>query len=67
MLSFLKTTIIKWLKRPFAHNPLVETPSLYLAKVGQAYYIWLACIVGCFVLAFGGIILFVVGVIHGWF
>lgn len=62
------TTMLKrWLKQQFNGNPLVEDPKLYLANLRQAYRWSVRLILACVAFMIIGSILFVFGVLYGWF
>lgn len=65
--TLFRQFIQRWLKNQFRGNPLVEQPGPYLQKVGQAVSVGFMgglILVGVALLGF---IIFMVGVLRGWF
>ena len=67
MIRYLKQFILRWLKRQFKGNPIVDQPGEYLPKVGQALSFGLLAgptLVGVALLLFTGM---VIGSLYGWY
>jgi len=67
MFKLFQQLILHWLKAPFKGNPIVEDTGPYLIEVAQAFKVGLIALVSLIAVAFLGSIIFMLGVINGWF
>ncbi|MBI2416267.1 MAG: hypothetical protein HYV33_06460 [Candidatus Kerfeldbacteria bacterium] len=62
----MKQSFLRWLKKPFHGNPLVEQPDNYAQQLKGVYQFWLRLVL---VLLGGTVLLYIiliVAVINGW-
>ena len=67
MRAIISHFIIQWIKTQFHGNPLVEETGEYLTKVAAAFQVGFLIVLSVIGFAFVGYVVFVVGVLKGWF
>ena len=67
MWALIQKMILRWLKRQFHGNPLVEDTGPYLHKVGHALSVGAIGALVCVGLMVLFSIIFIIGTLYGWF